>query len=93
MGDLYISSDVNEVVLEYDGRTGAFLGEFVSAGSGGLSGHRGVTLGPDGALYISSSDNDRVLRYDGRTGRFLNTFVTANSAGLDGPIIGIFVPR
>ena len=34
---LVLSNDTNEV-LRYDGGTGAFLGAFVSAGSGGLDG-------------------------------------------------------
>lgn len=36
-GDLYVTVYARAAVLRYDGATGAFLGEFVTAGSGGLS--------------------------------------------------------
>lgn len=32
---LYVASNANNNILRYDGQTGAFLNEFVPAGSGG----------------------------------------------------------
>ena len=75
-GNWYISSDTNEV-LRYSGATGAFLGVFVSAGSGGLINPRGLVFGPDGDFYVASYNSSAVLRYDGATGAFLGTHVRA----------------
>ena len=75
--DMLVSSMETDTVLRYDMETGAFLGVFVSAGSGGLSGPRGLARGPDGNLYVSSFDNGSVLRYDGATGAFVDAFVAA----------------
>jgi DNA-binding beta-propeller fold protein YncE len=73
----------NNKVLRYDGVTGAFLGEFVTAGSGGLEFPFGMTFGPDGNLYVSEGQRfsdgtpatePRVIRYDGANGDFINPF-------------------
>ncbi|MFO0892968.1 MAG: Calx-beta domain-containing protein [Isosphaeraceae bacterium] len=72
-------------MLRYSGTTGAFLGTFVTAGSGGLSNPRSLTYGPDGNLYVSSSGSNAVLRYDGSTGASLGTFIPAGSGGLSNP--------
>ena len=71
---------------------GAFLDAFVTAGSGGLAGVRGLVFGPDGNLYLSSEDSDEVMRYDGTTGAFLDAFVSAGSGGLDIPTGLVFGP-
>ena len=47
-GSLYVASDFTDNVLRYDGTTGAFLGEFVTAGSGGLSRPSGIRFGQTG---------------------------------------------
>jgi N-acetylneuraminic acid mutarotase/sugar lactone lactonase YvrE len=57
---------------------------FVSAGSGGLSSPKDLTLGPDGNLYVATGNNS-VMRYDGSTGQLIGTFVAAGSGGLSGP--------
>jgi WD40 repeat protein len=36
-GDLYLTVYANAAVLRYEGRTGTFLGQFVTSGSGGLN--------------------------------------------------------
>jgi streptogramin lyase len=75
--DLFVSSFSQNTVLRYNETTGAFLGTFISAGSGGLSApHRGA-FGPDGNFYVASANNDRVLRYNGVTGAFIDIFATA----------------
>ncbi|MBI3071427.1 MAG: NHL repeat-containing protein [Deltaproteobacteria bacterium] len=89
---LYISSSGNDRVLTFDDDTGAFIAEFVTAGSGGLSQPRGLTFGPDGHLYVASSDGGTnfINRYDGMTGAFLATF--ADGGGMDGPGDVVFGP-
>src|SRR5262245_12780269 len=84
---VYVTSFDNDSVLKFDADTGAFLGVFVPAGSGGLNGPTGLAFGPDGHLYIASFVfNNSVLKYDGRTGQFLGVFVTEGSGGLQGPM-------
>ncbi|MBK9386249.1 MAG: NHL repeat-containing protein [Planctomycetes bacterium] len=85
-GAIYVASFATDAIHRFDARTGAFLGLFVAAGSGGLDGpDAGIAFGPDGHLYVPSYNNDRVLRYDGRTGAFLGTFVAAGAGGLQRP--------
>jgi hypothetical protein len=66
--DLLVLSNNTDEVMRYDGDTGAFLGAFVSAGSGGVVGASGLAFGPDGNLYVTVLDSDEVRRYDGSTG-------------------------
>ena len=90
---VYVSSFDNDSVLKFDADTGAFLGVFVPAGSGGLNGPTGLTFGPDGHLYVSSFVfNNSVLKYHGRNGRFLGVFVSEGSGGLQGPMDLSFGP-
>ncbi len=90
-GNLYVSSADDgtptppDQVLRFNGRTGAFMGVFVTNGSGGLDNPNGLLFGPDGNLYVANTRGDSVNRYDGTTGTFLNTFVAAGSGGLDAP--------
>jgi DNA-binding beta-propeller fold protein YncE len=90
--ELLVSSWATDEVLRYDRATGAFLGAFVAAGSGGLSAPQGLAFGPDGDLYVSSFLTNEVLRYDGQTGAFLNVFVAAGSGGLANPHSVAFGP-
>ena len=77
--ELFVSSG-NEV-KRYDAATGAFLGNFVTAGSGGLSSFvgNGLGFGPDGNLYVASNDKfsgvGNVLRYSGASGAFLGVLL------------------
>lgn len=110
-GNLYVSSNAAfdsggpDAVLCYQGpggpTPGAFLGMFVSPGSGGLESPTGILFGPDGNgdgwedLYVSNSrltgvGSDQgtlgtVKRYDGVTGAFIDTFVPIRSGGLSSP--------
>ncbi len=82
-GHLYVSSRDGDKVMRFDGVTGASLGAFVTAGSGGLDAPRGLAFGPDGHLYVGEEVHDSVRRYDGATGAPLGVFVAAGSGGLD----------
>jgi outer membrane protein assembly factor BamB len=83
-GNLYVGSLNTNSVLRYSATTGAFLGAFVTSGSGGLTtpALEGLSFRPDGKLYVASRDNSSVLRYDATTGAFLDTFVPSNGGGL-----------
>lgn len=90
--DVWVTSFLTDSVLRYDD-SGAFVGEFVASGSGGLDDPRGIVFSPfDGTLLIASSATDSVLRYDGSTGAFLGAFVTSGSGGLDNPFDLSFGP-
>lgn len=78
-GDLFVSSESTHSVKRYDGVTGAYKGDFVTPGSGGLGGPQGIAFGPDGNLYVSSRDSNQVIRYDGQTGAFLNVFTSGTT--------------
>jgi hypothetical protein len=84
-GYMFVASDYTNQVLQYNGTTGAYLGVFVAAGSGGISGPYGMTFGPDGNLYVSGRNSNNVVRYNGTTGALIGTFVAAGSGGLNLP--------
>ena len=89
-GNLLVSDYSGDNVRLYDGLNGDDLGEFVSAGSGGLNGTWDATFGADGYLYVASSVTNNILRYDGTTGEFIDVF--AEGGGLSGPIGAVFGP-
>jgi hypothetical protein len=78
-------------VARFDGRTGAFLGDFVTAGSGGLTHPGAIVFGPDSTgdgrldLYATDEGPSRVMLYDGVTGAFVREFVPGGSGGLMAP--------
>jgi hypothetical protein len=71
-GNLYVTSS-NNSVLRYNGITGAFLGTFVTSGSGGLSGGvRGIAFDPSGSyFYDPSPGSGQVLKYNAQTGAYV----------------------
>jgi streptogramin lyase len=89
--DVFVSSySASGFVNRYDADTGAPLGTFVGAGSGGLGRAHAMTFGPNGNLFVADNDNDRVGQYDGATGAFVNLFATGG--GLSGPTGVVFGP-
>jgi hypothetical protein len=96
-GHLYVTDYVSDYatdltkgqVLRYHGETGAFLGAFVPAGSGGLEYASGLVFGPDGNLYVAG--RNAVRRYNGKTGAFIDAFVPENG-GLKDPHGLVFGP-
>jgi len=71
---LLVSSFESDSVLRYDSTTGAFIDEFVPAGSGGSN---------DSSIITFSANTDEVLRDDGTTEEFIDVF--GPGGGLDGP--------
>jgi WD40 repeat protein len=87
-GNIYVAGGDAKDVMEFNGTTGAFIKEFVAAGSGGLSSARGVAFGPDGNLYVTSFASSQVLEYNGTTGAFIASFAQAT-----GSCSGLSLPR
>jgi DNA-binding beta-propeller fold protein YncE len=57
-GNLLVASFGNDVILEYDGRTGAFIGQFNHNGNGAaltLDRPWGIRVGPNGNVFVSRS--------------------------------------
>ncbi|MGH1347213.1 MAG: hypothetical protein ACRBN8_36970 [Nannocystales bacterium] len=94
-GALYVASEESNMVLRFDGSSGALLDRFIwddpdtpEDETGGLQGPAAVLFGPDDNLYISSFDSDAILRY-GSDGTFVDVFVPPGTGGLDGPDAGM----
>lgn len=87
-GDLLVSSQNTDQILRYNGTTGAFVGAFVGAGSGGLSAPAGLAFGADAELYAASADTDSLLRYDGATGASIDAFASTALAAPSGLAFG-----
>lgn len=83
--DLLVSCESTNSVKRYDGLTGAYQGDFVTPGSGGLSVPAGIAIGPDRNLYVASTGNASILRYNGATGAFIDAFVPSGSGGMNQP--------
>jgi streptogramin lyase len=80
-GQVLVSGYGDGRIARFNEVTGAYLGDFVNAGSGGLTTAHSMTFGPDGNLYVTDVENRSVLRYNGLTGAFIDTFVTPGSGG------------
>lgn len=81
--DLLVSSSMTNSVKRYDGRTGEFDRDLVTASSGGLGNTQEVLLGEDGTLLVSGLDNTAILSYDPRSGKPLGAFTSGYT--LSGP--------
>jgi hypothetical protein len=83
---LLIANTRSDSVVRVDQETGAFIGEVIAKGSGGLLAPDTMAIGPDGDFYVTSGDseqNSAVLRYDGKTFAFKSKF--ASGGGLVRP--------
>jgi len=84
-GDLLVTSfQPGGGIRRFDPFTGAFVNNFVTAGSGGLAFPNSIAI-DGGDLYVTSAGTHAVLRYDGETGAFVDDIVPAGSGGLSTP--------
>ena len=77
--ELLVISGVTNQVKSYNETTGAFIGNFTSAG--GIGSAVSLTFGPDGNLYVGSFAL-RVNRYNGTTGVFIDVFASGMDEAL-----------
>jgi len=66
-------------VLRFKAETGAYMGQFVETGSGGLDMPWGLAFGPANNLYVASANTDSVLLYHGTTGSYVRHFCNVKS--------------
>ncbi|MBL8694790.1 MAG: hypothetical protein JNJ88_11905 [Planctomycetes bacterium] len=85
-GSLLFGSQLNHRVLRFHPLSGAYLGDFVTSGSGGLNRPSGVVFGPDGNLHVSARFGDRVHRYGGATGASLRASVPSGVSESSFPV-------
>jgi DNA-binding beta-propeller fold protein YncE len=84
-GNLYISAGTGpgtNAIDEYNGTTGAFIGQFVAPGV--MFSPRAMVFN-GGYLYVASSLNNEVLQFNASTGALVSVFVPAGSGGLSSP--------
>jgi DNA-binding beta-propeller fold protein YncE len=92
-GDLFVATQKTGAVLRFDGITGEYLGEFIEAGSGGLSRPTAPLLTPDGKyLIVGDLDLNGYLRFDGQTGEYIGVFADPSTSPINGPFMPIFSP-
>jgi sugar lactone lactonase YvrE len=91
-GNVYVTDLAQNIVFRYDGGTGAPLSAagqtgavFIPAGSGGLTGAKGITFGADGNLYVVSYQTKEILRYQGPAGSSPGAFVDVFASDANGP--------
>ncbi len=82
---LLVSNVTDSSIKKYDGVTGAFLGNFVTPGAGGLDYPGFMTTGPDGNLYVSSNHSHNIKRFNGASGVYIDDFVPVGSGGVIDP--------
>jgi hypothetical protein len=63
MAHLYVADSTLNVVLRYNGTTGAFIDHYVPQQSTVSDDLWYMTFGPDGNLYVSSQSTHSVLRW------------------------------
>jgi sugar lactone lactonase YvrE/ketosteroid isomerase-like protein len=81
-GNILVSSQNSNQVLEYDGLTGKFIGVFGDASheGSGLEFPAGIAVGPDNNIYVSSLGTERILKFDGLTGSSQGVFARWNTS-------------
>jgi DNA-binding beta-propeller fold protein YncE len=84
-GSLFVTSQMNRTVREYDATTGAFVK--VAASGGALGDPLGLVIGLDGNLLVSDGQTKQVKRYDRASGAFIDVFASTNLAGPAGMTI------
>src|SRR5262245_10762159 len=73
---LFVTSQSNHSVIEYNETSGAFVR--VAASGGALGDPTGLVIGVDGNLLVSDGQTNQVKRYDKNTGAFIGVFASTN---------------
>jgi hypothetical protein len=74
-----VASGANaDAVAEFDPSTGAYLGNFIANGAGGLDSPWDVLFNANNA-FVPASDSDAVHRYDATTGAYIDDLIALDS--------------
>jgi len=82
---LFVTSQINKTVREYDVTTGAFLK--VAASGGALGDPLDVVIGIDGNLLVSDGQTNQVKRYNRATGAFIDVFASTIECCINNAIL------
>lgn len=81
-GTLLVVSRSDEVINEYNARTGALIGTFITAGAEGLHAPQNLVFTPSGDVLVTSTQSaghfdkfNGLLQFDGTNGTFVRPFV------------------
>jgi len=88
VGDLYVTGFSSNNVVQFDAQTGALVGEFVSAPTGGLNNPSGLVFGPNGNLFVCSFMGHSVREYDGTTGVLIGELIPGTQNQQSGWLLG-----
>jgi len=80
--NLFVASQIDKTVKEYDGTSGAFVK--TAASGGALGDPLGLAIAPDGKLLVSDGQTNQVKRYDPSTGGYVGVLASSNLAGPEG---------
>lgn len=85
-GHIYVVGNgaLGNTVQRIHGSTGARLGAWVSAGSGGLGSGQGLVF-HNGLLLVADGVNNAIRRYDAASGAYVDTLVLPGAGGLSNP--------
>ncbi|MCH7792484.1 MAG: NHL repeat-containing protein, partial [Planctomycetes bacterium] len=81
---ILVASAGDNRIVEFD-RTGAYVGDLVTSGLGGLSEPGAMAISPAGELLVVSTATNAVLRYDINSGAFLGPLVAPGAAPMTRP--------
>jgi sugar lactone lactonase YvrE len=95
-GNLYVTSQLTNQIMRYDGTTGDPLpadgqtGAVFIDSDANMHDPAGMIFGPGSDptsrdIFIISINSNNVLRYDGQTGEFKGEYIPAGSGGLSAP--------
>lgn len=80
-GNILTYGSHGNTVHEFDVNTGAYVGNFIAPGSGGLNQTRGMVFGPANDCYVSGGNPTQILKYNATTRAFISPFATGISFG------------
>lgn len=91
-GRVLVSSAADDRVMQFN-LSGAYLGDLVATGAGGLDHPTGLAIASSGLLLVASHNGHSVLAYDAASGDPQGAFVAAASGGLNGPHSLVYSPQ